>query len=229
VDISGSGALLSEARQVSPDLIIVLIDAALVKPKPDRPSAKSQRCSAVTKSISLIPSILTAYVAVLHSPAGLPLTGGHAAQRLAVRGMSNYLIVAHQTANSPEVIELLQAIGEQEPDARFVLLVPATPVQELRRPVQDDSRSNAERVATRALYALHESGVRLDRVSVGDASPLLAIQQELATHPDYYREIVLCTLPVDFSRWLDLDIPEKVRTTFGLPVTHLHGWARTEE
>jgi hypothetical protein len=143
--------------------------------------------------------------------------------------MSNYLVVAHQTANSPEVADTLLGIKEQDPEAQFVLLVPATRTEELRKRIEDDSRSNAERVATRALYSLHEEGVDLLRVSVGDESPLVAIQQELVSHPDFYKEVIISTLPVDFSKWLSMDIPEKVKATFEIPVRHIHGYASVPE
>ena len=143
--------------------------------------------------------------------------------------MSNYLVVAHQTANSPDLLDTLLGKAEVDPDAQFVLLVPATPVEELRMPVEHDSQTNAEAVATRAIYALSDGGVRLLRAGIGNASPLLAIQDEVVRHPDFYKEVILCTLPVDFSRWLSMDIPAKIEATFQLPVTHVYGWAYTPE
>ena len=45
--------------------------------------------------------------------------------------MSRYLIVAHDTATNPELIEQVKAIATDDPAAQFVLLVPATPVRHL--------------------------------------------------------------------------------------------------
>jgi hypothetical protein len=141
--------------------------------------------------------------------------------------MSNYLVVAHQTADSPELLQTLVDKKEIDLDAQFVLLVPATRVDELRKAVDQDSRTNAERVATQAIYSLNRGGVNLLRVSIGDESPLVAIQDELAGHPGFYKEVILSTLPADVSRWLAVGIPDKIEATFELPVTHVYGWART--
>lgn len=143
--------------------------------------------------------------------------------------MSNYLVVAHQTANSSELIETLQGKLEKDGDAQFVLLVPATRTEELRRPLENDRRANAERVAMRAVYALCDAGVRLQRVTIGDESPFVAVQEEISSRPDFYQEVIVSTLPVDFSKWLEMDLPGQIRSTFGLPVTHVYGGVTTVE
>ena len=45
--------------------------------------------------------------------------------------MKRYLILANQTASSPELTNAIRQILGKEGDAEFVLLVPATPVEEL--------------------------------------------------------------------------------------------------
>ncbi len=42
--------------------------------------------------------------------------------------MARYLVVAHRTAKSPELAAKLREIQAQDPEARFVLLVPAVPL-----------------------------------------------------------------------------------------------------
>jgi hypothetical protein len=69
----------------------------------------------------------------------------------------------------------------------------------------------------------------LSRISIGDDSPLIAIQEEVASRPGFYTEIIISTLPVDFSKWLSMGIPEKVEATFSLPVTHIYGGVTTVE
>ena len=45
--------------------------------------------------------------------------------------MGLYLVVAHQTAASPELLEAVRKVMARELEAEFVLLVPATPVTHL--------------------------------------------------------------------------------------------------
>ena len=41
--------------------------------------------------------------------------------------MARYLVVAHQTVTSPELLKVVRGVRDQDADAEFVLLVPATP------------------------------------------------------------------------------------------------------
>ena len=52
--------------------------------------------------------------------------------------MARYLVVAHQTSESPEFIEALEELATTDPDAEFVLVIPATPVKHLA--VVDEAR-----------------------------------------------------------------------------------------
>jgi hypothetical protein len=63
--------------------------------------------------------------------------------------MATFLVVAHQTARCGELIDGLLEKRSLDPSARFVLLVPSTPVAHLPNAVEPDSRANAERVARR--------------------------------------------------------------------------------
>ena len=119
--------------------------------------------------------------------------------------MAQYLVVAHRTAKSPELAAKLREIREQDPTARFVLLVPAVPppgwVYE-----ENEVRKKAEEEAQAA--------------KAGDISPLLALEEELLAHPGAYQAIVLATLPPGISRWLRLDVHTQAER-FGLPVIHV--------
>ena len=86
--------------------------------------------------------------------------------------MSNYLVVAHQTADSEELASALLDRQKENPHAEFVLLVPATRTDELGQPLERDSRANAERVGLQVAYSRHGKGLPLTRVTVGDESPL---------------------------------------------------------
>ncbi|MER3603416.1 MAG: hypothetical protein C4298_06420 [Thermus sp.] len=129
-----------------------------------------------------------------------------------------YLVVAHRTAKSPALAEKLKEILNQDPEARFVLLVPATPPPGW---VYDESevRERAEKEAQEAKRALEAQGVPIEEAKPGDISPLLAIEEELLAHPQY-QAIVLSTLPPGISRWLRLDVHTQAER-FGLPVIHV--------
>ena len=45
--------------------------------------------------------------------------------------MARILIVAHQTAGSPELLERVKALAAADPEAEITLLVPATPTGHL--------------------------------------------------------------------------------------------------
>jgi len=66
--------------------------------------------------------------------------------------MSQYLVVAHQTATSPELLQRLTDIAADDPQAAFTLLVPATPVVQLLVPYvgREESREIAEKRAVEA-------------------------------------------------------------------------------
>jgi len=132
--------------------------------------------------------------------------------------MAQYLVVAHRTAKSPELAAKLKEIREQDPEARFVLLVPAVPppgwVYE-----ENEVRRKAEE-AQAAKAALEARGIPIAQAKAGDISPLLALEEELLAHPGAYQAIVLATLPPGISRWLRLDVHTQAER-FGLPVVHV--------
>jgi hypothetical protein len=134
--------------------------------------------------------------------------------------MGRYLIVAHQTASSPELVDRVQQIARDDPSAVFVLLVPATPRQHLLTWAEGEARTIATRGAESARAALTAAGVEITRAEAGDASPLMAIDDELRDHAGDYDAIVVCTFPPGISRWLKLDIPHQVER-YGLPVIHV--------
>ena len=60
--------------------------------------------------------------------------------------MSRYLIVAHETATNPELLEQVSVLTKNDPQAEFVLLVPSTPVRHLvfRRGRHQEDEAHAE-------------------------------------------------------------------------------------
>jgi hypothetical protein len=126
--------------------------------------------------------------------------------------MPRYLVVAHQTAESDELLARLIEIAGEDPTAEFVLLIPATPVGDLL--VWEEGRSDeaAARRAEAARRFLAAAGLRVADARIGDADPSAAIADELRADPTY-SAIVISTLPVGVSRWLRADLPARVRRT----------------
>ena len=135
--------------------------------------------------------------------------------------MARYLAVAHQTATTPALRDCIRRVKDEDPMARFTILVPATPVEQLPYFARGDARSLARAVGQASKQMLEAAGATIDRVVVGDASALLAIDDELRAHPGEYSGIVISTLPAGASRWLRLDLPTRAQVKFGLRVIHI--------
>lgn len=136
--------------------------------------------------------------------------------------MARYLIVAHQTVTSPQLLSWVRELREQEGGAEFVLLVPATPVRHLlfRRGDEHDAETTARRIADRALFRYAKKGLPLYDARIGDTDPVQAIDDELRANPGY-AGVVISTLPEEKSRWLRMDLPHKVAAAHSLPVHHV--------
>ena len=135
--------------------------------------------------------------------------------------MTQYLVVAHQTSDSPELLQHLCGIADADPDASFTLLVPATPVDHLLTWEEGETYLIAWKKAdeSRSLFDAH--GLEIIHAKVGDSSPILAIEDELRAHPGEYDQIVLSTLPPGVSRWLRLDVHNQAERKFNLPLIHV--------
>ena len=141
--------------------------------------------------------------------------------------MPRYLVLANQTASSPELTSAVQDIIKRDSDAEFVLLVPATPVEDLLDWQDGDNETIAKRTAQTAKEHLEGVGAKVVRTEVGDASPVKAIEDELQRHQEKYDAIVISTLPLQRSRWVSLDQPRRIERRFKLPVTHVVGHSVT--
>ena len=144
--------------------------------------------------------------------------------------MGRYLVVAHQTATSPLLIERLSRIARDDRRAEFTVLVPAThPKHIVRREEGDalfvwDERESHELAAQRAEEArelLGRAGLRVHDAVVGDDAPLLAIEDLLRSEPDGFDGIVLSTLPLGESRWARMNLREQAERRFDIPVLHV--------
>jgi hypothetical protein len=142
-------------------------------------------------------------------------------------GMARYLIVAHQTAGSPELLERVKELAAGDPAAEFTLLVPATPTGHLLHNWEEgEARQLARRRAEEATRRLSDAGVRVTAARVGSHSPLEAVGDELQARPGYDR-IVLSTFPPGVSRWLKGNLPAILNRRTRLPVDHVVAQVRT--
>ena len=135
--------------------------------------------------------------------------------------MTRYLVVAHQTAASPELLDRVSQLARDDPEAMFTILVPATAVDHLLMWEEGESRDIAQRSGEKAAELFKAKGLNVAGVDVGDSSPLLAIEDHLRTHPENYDAIVLSTLPEGLSRWLRQDVHSRAERQFALPIIHV--------
>jgi hypothetical protein len=131
---------------------------------------------------------------------------------------ANVLVVAHQTAATSGLLDAVRERAQRGP-ATFHLVVPqqAHGMHKVVDP-QDAGADEAQRVLATALPKLSEAAGGVVTGSVGDAEPLMAIQD--AINLGHYDELIISTLPLGISRWLKLDLVSKARG-LGLPVTHV--------
>jgi hypothetical protein len=125
--------------------------------------------------------------------------------------MALYLVVAHQTAASPELVSKLRDVAAVDGEAEFVLLVPATSARHLLTWVEGEGAEIARDRANAATVELRRAGFTVRDTIVGPPDPLEAIRGELRASPRPYAKTIICTLPQGVSRWLHRDLPSQVR------------------
>lgn len=126
------------------------------------------------------------------------------------------LIVAHRTAATPALIAAVRERVTRGP-AEFTLLVPAAVhgFDRLAEPDQTDS-DEAQDTLDLALPLLEEAaGARVDGI-IGGAQPLDAVHD--AVHEYGFDEIIISTLSPRVSRWLRMDVPNRLKV-LGKPIT----------
>ncbi|MGI8863790.1 MAG: hypothetical protein ACR2JH_05220 [Solirubrobacteraceae bacterium] len=131
---------------------------------------------------------------------------------------AHVLVVAHQTAATPDLLDAVRARARQG-DAAFHLVVPRQ-AHGMHRVVdpQDAGEDEAQQVLDVALPKLSEAAGSRVTGNLGDSEPLMAIHD--AINLGGHDEIIISTLPLGMSRWLKLDLISKARA-LGLPVTHV--------
>jgi len=127
--------------------------------------------------------------------------------------MAKYLLVAHQTAQSDELLGAALDLARDDQHAEFVLLVPATPVASLLVWEEGETMELARRHAAAARARLEQHGLDVVAARPADADPMAAIADEL--HDGHrFAAVVVSTLPAGLSRWLRMDVISRVRRNF---------------
>jgi len=127
--------------------------------------------------------------------------------------VAKYLLVAHQTAESEELLAAANDLARDDPEAEFVLLVPATPVGKLLVWEEGETVDVARRRALSAKARLERLGLRVEAARTGDQDPTAAIADEMHAGGQY-DAIVISTLPAGVSKWLGMDVLSRVRRNF---------------
>ncbi len=138
-------------------------------------------------------------------------------QRAPEDGHRRILVVANEACPSPA---LCAGVRDRGGEGAEVLVVAPALNSRLRHYVSDegDARSLAEGRLSRSVENL--SGLGLSPTGeVGDADPLLAIQDALVGFSA--DEIIIATHPPERSNWLERGVVNKARDRFGLPLTHI--------
>ena len=134
--------------------------------------------------------------------------------------MPNYLVIAHQTARSPQLIDALREKQGADSATEFVLLVPVTPYEDLRTAQEGSPRDIARRAAAGAAEVLRGSGIRLRWTVISEYTAAVALDSELNDHPSEYAGVILSTYPEGASRWMMDHVAERA-TRHGIPVTQV--------
>jgi hypothetical protein len=124
--------------------------------------------------------------------------------------MGKYLLVAHQTAEGQELLDAARELAAHDRHARFTLLVPATPVGDLLTWEEGETKEVARRRAQSGAAALQRHGITVVGVTIGDADPVLAVDDEFLAGRRY-DAAVISTLPAGFSRWIKMDVVSRLR------------------
>ena len=127
-----------------------------------------------------------------------------------LRGVASYLLVANETAESPELLHAVTEIHAHDLDAEFVIVVPATPLNLLQQfeGTAKSARGLAAQRAQSTRRHLESLGIEVRSTRVGNWDPYAAIEEELVNYK--FEAIVLSTLPPGVSRWLRMDLPSRV-------------------
>jgi GABA permease len=120
------------------------------------------------------------------------------------------LVVANQTLDSDDLLDALRARSEEAPVA-FKLVVPATPTV-------GGGIAGAQANLDEAVGRMREAGLEVEG-TVGDGDPVIAVQE--IWDPREFDEVIVSTFSGATSKWIRMDLPQRVARMTGVPVTHV--------
>ncbi len=146
-----------------------------------------------------------------------------AEQPKATQPAHRVLVLANETANSEELLDELRRIGADK-QAKYLVVVPASAIETGTAASHGplDLREATQRAAQLRLdYTL--AALRSENLdaegTLGDYRPLRALADAVDSfHPD---QIVIATLPAEFSVWQRFDVVDRARAQYHVPVTHV--------
>ena len=125
------------------------------------------------------------------------------------------LLVGNETLASDDVVG---SLGERAAGGEVLVVAPTLDGRRGRPPDDDRRRRVAERRLAACLDALRDGGVAAEGI-VGDAEPLVAIEDALRLFAA--DEIVIATHPVSSSGWVARRVVQRAAQRFWHPVHHL--------
>jgi GABA permease len=133
------------------------------------------------------------------------------------------LVLANETANSRELLDELRRIGA-DTTAKYFVVVPASPIETgvaaTHGPLDlaEATQQAAQQRLDYTLTTLRSDNLDADG-ALGDYRPLRALANAVKEfNPD---QIVIATLPPEYSVWHRFDVVDRARAEFGVPVTHV--------
>ncbi|HKP44190.1 amino acid permease [Mycobacterium sp.] len=133
------------------------------------------------------------------------------------------LVMANETANSDELLDELRRIGAGK-DATYYVVVPTSPIETgvaaTHGPLDlwEATQRAAQARLDYTLDTLRSENLEADG-AVGDQRPLRALAEAVDSfHPD---QIVIATLPPEYSVWHRFEVVDRARAAYDVPVTHV--------
>lgn len=121
---------------------------------------------------------------------------------------ANVLVVANRTAGSRELLDAMRVRAAKGP-THFTLLIP--------RARSAPDAGTADPLAA-VLERMRDAGLDVESV-IADADPVLAVSETF--DPLRHDEIIVGTLPVGASKWLQIDLPHRLARLTSVAVTHV--------
>ena len=127
------------------------------------------------------------------------------------------LVLANQTAASPELTKRLEALAEERPH-RFIVVVP-------QPSTRGDAVAHARERLGRLLESLRKAGI-VAAGMIGDPDPYTAAMN--AAQYFHISEIVVSTLPEGSSQWMADKLVERIEGATNKPVEHIESQPDSE-